>query len=187
MRLFIALELDEAVHEQLGLLIDQLRTDAAKIRWVDPGNIHLTLKFLGEVSDGDVRGVCEAAGEVAAGHGPAEFDVAGVGAFPNPRGARVIWAGVANGSESLTAAQRALEDRLAAAGFRPEGRRFSPHLTVGRVKGIRDRDALARRLAEYADWSADEPQYCDELVVFSSELRREGAIYTAVHRAPLSG
>ena len=187
MRLFIALELNEAVRKQLRLLIEQLRTDAANIRWVDPGNMHLTLKFLGEVRDNDVPGVCEAVSDVAAACEPVEFDVAGVGAFPSAQGARVVWADLTNVPESLFELQKTLEDRLADTGFPPEGRRFKPHLTLGRVKGVRNHEALARRLEDYADWSADAPQCCDQLVVFSSELTREGPIYAAIHSAPLDG
>jgi 2'-5' RNA ligase len=186
-RLFIAFELDEAVRKQLGRLIEALRIDAARIRWVEPKNIHLTLKFLGEVPDGAVAKVCQAAGEVAAAAAPVEFRIAGVGAFPNVRAPRVIWVGVPDPPQELIAVQQALEARLAELGYRKEARRFAPHLTLGRVKGVRNRNALAGRLENFADWNADGGQYCDELTVVASELRREGPIYTAVHRAPLGG
>jgi 2'-5' RNA ligase len=186
MRLFIALELDTPLKHQLSRLIEQLRTDAAKVRWVAAENMHLTLKFLGEVPDGDVRAVCRVVDQVAAASAPVEFDVAGVGAFPGTQSPRIVWAGLPDAPEGLVRIAQELDNAYGELGYRREGRRFQPHLTLGRVSSVRDRQAFARRLEDYADWSADAPQYCDELVAVSSELTRDGPIYTAIHRAKLA-
>ena len=186
MRLFIALELDETAHRRLKQLIEQLRTTAAKVRWMEAANVHLTLKFLGEVPDAQAPEVCRAAGEVAAAGAPVEFEIAGVGAFPNLHAPRVIWAGVPTVPQEMAALHERLEEAFDRLGYGRENRRFHPHLTLGRAKSRRDVADLADRLGRYADWAADAPQDCSELIVFSSDLTREGPVYTAVHRAPLA-
>jgi 2'-5' RNA ligase len=191
MRLFIALELEPAVREWLRLIQEQLRRDleARWIRWVQPDNIHLTLKFLGEVEGGKVKGIAEALEAEASRHGPCAFSVAGVGAFPNPERARVVWVGMRDSAGSLAALHKGIESALDGMGFEREGRRFTPHLTLGRVRDGLGREALARLTETLKTPPGSEPlaSSSGQVILVQSELRPEGAVYATLSCHRLRG
>ena len=105
------------------------------IRWTKPENVHLTLKFLGEVHDEALESICGALKRACSGHAPFDARLEGVGAFPSPRRARVVWAGVGEGSEEISALAASVESALEPVGFRREGHRYVPHATLGRARG----------------------------------------------------
>jgi 2'-5' RNA ligase len=105
-----------------------------KVRWVRPDNIHLTLKFLGNVQEETLGNVCAALEKTCAGHEPFDIGLARLGAFPSARRARILWAGVNAGSDRLRALAAGLESALTPLGFEREKRAFTPHLTLGRVR-----------------------------------------------------
>lgn len=141
MRLFLGAELDEAARASVSGAVARFRGAAERdcpgctrgVRWVDARNLHLTLHFLGEVDEGRVPSLTEAIAP-AFDLAPPRIGLAGWGVFPPTGPARVIWIGVAAGAGALGAAHGVLGGRLRSAGFTPEARPFSPHLTVGRVK-----------------------------------------------------
>lgn len=185
MRLFAAIELDTGVTDRLLRLQRELSLPANAVRWISAAQMHLTLKFLGEVADGEVDDVC-AALKLAAEATPAfEMDVAGVGCFPPAGPVRIVWAGLSEPTGALSACQRRCDDALAETGFKPEARAFTPHLTIGRV---RDSSASAAIRAAVSRVRAFEGgrQGVDEIVLFESLLKREGAEYVAVCRCPLA-
>ncbi|HEX6710945.1 MAG TPA: RNA 2',3'-cyclic phosphodiesterase [Rubrobacter sp.] len=104
-------------------------------RLVGPEKIHLTLKFLGDVAEDDLRRVAQALGPVRERHEPFEVSTSGFGAFPTEKRARILWAGVGEGSEPLRALAQNVEEFLEPAGFEREGRPYKPHLTLGRARG----------------------------------------------------
>jgi RNA 2',3'-cyclic 3'-phosphodiesterase len=106
-----------------------------EVRWVRPENVHLTLKFLGDVSEDDLDRVAEALEPVRLRHGPFEAGLSGFGAFPSSRKARIVWAGIGDGSEPLRALARDVEASLEPLGFEREDRAYVPHLTLGRARG----------------------------------------------------
>jgi 2'-5' RNA ligase len=106
-----------------------------EVRWVRPENVHLTLKFLGDVSEDDLDRVAEALEPVRLRHGPFEAGLSGFGAFPSSRKARIVWAGIGDGSEPLRALARDVEASLEPLGFEREDRAYVPHLTLGRSRG----------------------------------------------------
>ena len=106
-----------------------------EVRWARPENVHLTLKFLGNVSGEDLDGVAEALEPVRPRHGPFEAELSGFGAFPSARRARILWAGIGEGSEPLRALARDVETSLEPLGFEREDRAYVPHLTLGRARG----------------------------------------------------
>lgn len=186
LRTFVAVELSPWVCQRAAKLIDRLRDSGAPIRWVETGHLHLTLKFLGDVDELEIPQVCRAVAAAAAAHEAFTLDVAGAGAFPRVEQPRTIWLGVRHGAEPMIALQATLEERLGELGYPREARRFSPHVTLGRAKGQgRELAALIERLREHADYEAG-PCEIEELVVFSSELTRQGPEYTALAHAPLS-
>jgi RNA 2',3'-cyclic 3'-phosphodiesterase len=108
---------------------------ADDVRWVGPENLHLTLKFLGEVEDRDLARIAQRLGRVSERHGPFEVVVSGFGAFPSAGRARVLWAGIGEGADRLTALARDVGSSLEPLGFARDTRPHTPHLTLGRARG----------------------------------------------------
>src|SRR5262249_29029996 len=154
---------------------------------VEPENLHVTLLFLGEVEDRTVPDVCRVVADVAAGLPPFEMSIEGTGAFPNARRPKTLWVGVGDGRQELVALHDALEPPLLDLGcYRREERQYTPHLTLGRVKGDAGADQLAAALARRADWQGGHVRG-REVLVRSSELRSEGPTYTVLGRGKLGG
>lgn len=191
MRVFIALELEPAVRELLGQTQDRLRRslDERWVRWVQPHNIHLTLKFLGEVEAAQVKGISSAIEAAAARHGPCKFTVAGVGTFPNPERARVLWVGLQDLAGDLAGLHEGMEAALERAGFEREGRAYTPHLTLGRVRDGIGRQALLRLAQALTSFPAFTPvaSSSGQVILVRSDLRPDGAVYHLVSRHTLQG
>ncbi|MGC4121535.1 MAG: RNA 2',3'-cyclic phosphodiesterase [Myxococcales bacterium] len=142
MRLFVALELDDLARKRLADYQHRLQSLDRAVRWVNPEQIHLTLKFLGEVPDRQIPELAQAVDSLATQ--PAfEFVMESVGYFGSPRSPRVIWAGVRMPNPALTALQKASETAISPLGYPPEDRAYSPHLTLGRVKDFRAGQTVA--------------------------------------------
>jgi len=188
LRLFVALEPPGPLRRQLAALCGELRRQAGraaeKLRWVEPANMHLTLQFLGNAPEERLPAVEEAVALAASSARPLLLALRGAGAFPSPRRARVVWAGLHGEVEPLAGLVQALGARLAPLGFAPEERPFSPHLTVARSRdgapGLAGALA-ALRDAELGSWRAG------ELVLFRSHLSPAGPRYEPLLRAPLGG
>jgi 2'-5' RNA ligase len=185
-RTFVALPLGEAAVEALIRLRTRLAPEAPKARWVAAENLHVTLAFLGGVSPAELPGVIAATHDAAAAVPLPQLNLRGLGAFPEARRPRVLWAGLEGDVEALAAMQRDLAARLRAAGLAPDPR-FSPHVTLARFDGWRRRRPpdLTPILAEFAGWTGG-PLDAPEIVVFASELRSEGPVYTPLARAPFA-
>jgi 2'-5' RNA ligase len=187
-RTFIAVEVSPEVKRRAREWIEALQRAAIQARWVDPESMHITLQFLGNVQAELIPQICQ---HVAAAVKPLEaFDVTctDLGAFPSWHRPRVLWLGIGSGYEELVALQSSVEQSLKSLGYRGETRRFEPHLTLGRLRTptaipdatlARIRQAFAARSAVSFDVS--------EVVVFSSQLTRQGPIYEAMGRAELGG
>jgi RNA 2',3'-cyclic 3'-phosphodiesterase len=186
LRTFLAVELEPSIRARAGELISALQTAETDVKWVEPDNLHLTLKFLDEVPVAEIPAVCRAVAEGAARIEPFELEILGAGAFPNAGRPRTIWLGARDGADRMGDLHRQIEKTLAALGFRKEHRLFKPHLTIGRVRhgGGRALSSLGDLLWRHAEFPAGR-QNVGEVVVFSSDLRREGPVYEALGRAPL--
>ena len=186
-RTFVAVKMNSAVRDCAAELIDQLREAPVDVKWVEPENMHLTLKFLGEVDSREVHEVCRAVEQAADGVAPFELEVRGAGAFPNVRRPRTLWLGAGQGGQELAVLAERVESELHRLGYRREARRFHAHLTVGRVRrggpGIAQ---LGQLLQEYADFEIGRTPV-SEVVVFSSTLDRTGPTYEPLGRGLLSG
>ncbi len=182
MRTFVALVPSEAEQGRLADAAAGLRDAGFPIRWVPPQNIHLTLKFLGELSEERVRDVCSAVDDAADGVAPFEMIVGGFGAFPSLRRPQVVWVGVELES-TIQSLQGSLEEALAGLGFPREERSFRPHLTLGRARKyvspneFRGLDDLVKRL-RYRDAFK-----MNSLDVVRSQLMPTGATYDVIHSA----
>lgn len=186
MRLFFAIELADHLRAALDHAIAPLRAAEPGLAWVSPAKLHLTMKFLGEVSEADAPRLAAAADAVAARHRSFEMTLGGVGAFPNFRRARVVRIGVA-ADPRLELLHHDLEVACAEAGFEVEGRPFRPHITLARVRTPLAPDrvkpfARAARRVAYA--ASDEVR---ALGLLESTLGSSAAGYRRVHAAPLGG
>jgi 2'-5' RNA ligase len=168
-RLFVGIELPEATRERLSILCAGL----PGAKWVKPENLHLTLRFIGEVENGLAEDIDDALCRVRAPR--FDLDLGGVGFFGKPAAARVLWAGVAK-SEPLSHVQMKVETAVQRAGLPAEERRFSPHITLARLKSA-PLQRLRRYVGENADFRAG-PIAVERFVLFSSFLSSSGAIYT---------
>jgi len=181
-RVFIAIELDDATRRALGSLQSKLKSELGTnaVRWVAPENIHLTLKFLGEVDAIKIDALERAVADASIGVAPFVLRLSGVGAFPNVTRPNNIWVGVQGDVEVAAMLAKKIEDACAILCFPREARGFSPHLTLGRVK----RDAGTRERAEIAQMIAAAPtselgQYRVEHVsIMQSELKPSGSEYS---------
>jgi len=184
LRTFIAVDPGKAIRDRLVALQDALARAGAEVKWVEPDNLHVTLLFLGEVVDKDVPSVCRVVSDVAGKHGPFPMSVEKTGCFPNARRPRILWVGVGRGEADLCFLHDELEQPLLDLGcYRREGRRYTPHITLGRNKKDGASGELAAALAKKADWKAGEITVA-EILVMSSELRSDGPEYTVLSRAP---
>jgi 2'-5' RNA ligase len=183
-RTFIAVDLGKAIRDRAVALQEQLARTGTEVKWVEPENIHVTLLFLGEVQDREVPRVCQIVADGAREQPAFVLSVEGVGCFPNPRRPRVIWVGVGEGTQPLCALHDALEGPLQELGYRREERRYTPHVTLGRVKSERPMEQLGAALAAHAGWKGGETAV-RELLVMSSQLTPKGPVYTALSRPKL--
>ena len=181
-RTFICLELPETIRVQAEALQGRLAGLGDKIRWVNPRNLHLTLRFLGEISRSQVETVCLAGRCAAARMDAFSICLTGTGCFPSPRRPRAFWIGVAEAS-NLIRLLEAVEQELSSAGFPREARPFSPHLTLGRVRADRSGARLGEALGA-ARFDAP-PFPVVEVTVMKSDLRSDGAVYTPIARLKL--
>ena len=183
-RCFLAIDLPDALRPQLALVQGELKRSNADVRWVAVGNIHLTLKFFGNLPDAEVDPITEAAREVAAKQEPFQLQVTAAGAFPSVKAPRVIWLGLGGDLIPLAQMYHKLEKAFAALGHLPEGRPFNPHLTLGRVKSPANRHRLAKLLEALPplNWP---PFKVSEIILFKSTLTPKGSIYTPLKVVPL--
>ncbi len=180
-RTFIALELDSSQQHFLGNVIRQGKLLLPDLRWVDPAGIHLTLAFLGELSDDQLEKAMAAAQYAATTSNPFAYRLSGLGTFGPARQPRVLWMGVSEPSGALHLVHRALALALEQQGFPPEQRPFSPHLTLARIKSPLSPEQLQllqQLLSRYQFSSA--AQRVTHLSVMKSELARSGARYTCL-------
>lgn len=185
MRCFIAIDIDEQIRAKIGGFEDELRhktgLDRPKVKWVEPSNIHLTLKFLGEVRDQVIRDVCGLVERIAAEHESFDVEFAGLGVFGRP--ARVLWVGTGE-NESLLSVQKDIEERFCKGGFGSDNKKFSGHLTLCRVKNPGAGRKIEVAIGDYRDLSFG-TLAVDSIGIYKSELTSTGPVYTLISRSML--
>ena len=185
LRTFIAVPLGKAIQDRCAALQQELGRGGADLKWVEYENLHVSLLFLGEVDERDVPDVCRVTTTACADLEAFTLTVEGVGCFPNPRRPRVVWVGLSEGGPELVALHDAVEAPLLDLGcYRREERQYTPHVTLGRVKGERGTDRLAAALAHHAGWHGG-TALVREVHVLSSQLTPQGPIYGILSRAHL--
>jgi 2'-5' RNA ligase len=188
-RSFVAIELDEELRRQLSRIQRSLKSKGIEdeVRWVNPDGIHLTLKFLGDVPASRINEIVLAVTQGREDVLPFIIGLRGVGCFPTTRRPNVIWVGVDGDTATLARLQTAIEDRLAVLGYPPEKRKFTPHLTLGRVvRRVTDSDRrrIGSLIQDQAVGSLGE-MLVREVSLMKSELSPTGARYTRLAAVPL--
>ncbi|WP_297437889.1 RNA 2',3'-cyclic phosphodiesterase [Thermococcus sp.] len=183
MRAFIAIEVSDEVRDNLIKAQERVGNKSAKIKFVESENLHVTLKFLGEIDEALAEEVKKALAEIARRHKKHRVRVKGIGVFPNPNYVRVIWAGIENDKE-ITAIANDVEREMRRLGFKKD-KDFVAHITIGRVKFVRDKVKLAMALKDLAN--EDFGEFDVEAVdLKKSTLTPKGPIYETVARFELA-
>jgi 2'-5' RNA ligase len=186
LRTFIAVDIGKVIRDRAIALQETLAQSSPDVKWVEPENLHVTLLFLGEVDDRQVPTVCRVVAEHTGQHVQFPMTLERVGCFPNLRRPRILWIGVGEGTQELCALHDSLEPPLMELGcYRREERKYTPHITLGRVRSERPPDTLAADLQKHAGWRGGEVNV-REIQVMSSELTPKGPIYTVLSRAKLT-
>ncbi|MDD5730141.1 MAG: RNA 2',3'-cyclic phosphodiesterase [Candidatus Omnitrophica bacterium] len=182
MRAFIAIDLPKEIKGHLRAVQEKLKNSRADVKWVEPGNIHLTLKFLGEAEEEKIKAVIEVIENIAKDKKPFSVRLSELGAFPGLSSARVIWAGIDKGDTEVKEIAAQLEDDLSKIGFPKEDRPFSSHITIGRTRSSFNRQELVKILTGLQDtFKKDAPEFnADKVTLFKSTLTPKGPVYEAL-------
>ena len=175
-RSFFAVTIEEEVAARIAEAQAELKKSEAGVKWVDPGSLHLTLKFLGGVEASAIPDLIEAAGKALAGAGAFALRAAGLGAFPSESRPRVVWAGITGGKEALCELAERIEQACEEQGFPREKRPFSAHLTLGRVRREGRVGDLPERIRRAGTAEFGETKV-DRVVLMESRLHPEGPEY----------
>ncbi|MCL4305968.1 RNA 2',3'-cyclic phosphodiesterase [bacterium] len=182
MRLFVAIMLPDDWQRILKLPQEKIGWLGRGVKWVEPENLHLTLKFLGETPDSLLPQITDALMECGRAVDSFKIAIQGVGTFPNKQRPRAYWAGLSQ-SKALTDLQQIVDDRMSDLGFEPEEKKFVPHLTVARIK-----EPIGKERMTSAFLSFDLRSESFSVTHFSlvqSLLRQEGPVYTVLKDFPL--
>lgn len=186
-RSFLAFELPEEIRRILRGVHHEAKDAPLDVRWVKPEGIHLTIIFLGDISESDLSPMGEAVARVGSSFGPFPLVLKGMGCFPNSRNPRVIWLGVESDLERMSRLKDDLHRILAPFGIRPENRPFQPHLTLGRFKRPAGKARELEDLISKFRGLTSPRCSLKELILFNSDLKPGGAVYTALRSCPLQG
>jgi 2'-5' RNA ligase len=177
MRTFLAVDISEEVRSRISDLVRGFRNIDPAVKWVDPGNMHITLFFFGEVDETTLKRIEDISGDTVRGLPPFAAEVGGMGGFPSLSSPRVVWAGVKNGSEKLGQIYGDLRDRilLERLPVPVEKRGYTPHLTLARIKRRPDRSLLdsieMRKEEQFGSFDVH------SIVLYKSTLTRQGPLY----------
>ncbi len=176
-RSFLAIEFPDSLKETVAGYIKDLNQVPSKIRWVSSSQVHLTLKFFGSISPEQVEKILQTLSPVLREYPQFHLCLKGIGAFPNLFRPRVIWAGLGGEIETLQEVHQAVEQALTPLGIPKEDRPFHPHLTLGRNKLKELNDPLYRLLTQWTKGES-EPFVVKEIILFRSDLKPTGPVYT---------
>lgn len=183
-RTFVAINLHGSLHTALSEVVEKLSASKAKVKWVEPGNVHLTLKFLGNVEEEHLPEVFAACERAVKGIHSFTLEMRAVGCFPNAKSPRIVWLGLERGIEAVKELQDRVEDELEAIGFPREDRPFKAHLTIGRVKGKQGLSRLCRLMDEERNIFVGSMR-TEKISVMKSTLNPSGPVYSELKAVAL--
>jgi 2'-5' RNA ligase len=184
-RTFIAVTLDASLQPPIEALINKLATSRAGVKWVAPHNIHVTLKFLGNVDENRLPDVYAACERAAVGSEPIDLEIKTLGCFPGLKRPRVVWVGIEKGQDAIKQLQKKVEQELARIGFPKEDRKFQAHLTIGRVKDQKAVGGL-RPLIEEEQNVVIGSMRVEKFSVIKSKTLPTGPVYEELKAVPLT-
>jgi RNA 2',3'-cyclic 3'-phosphodiesterase len=184
LRAFVAIQLTNDIIGHAKALQDALKKHGLKLKWVKPQNLHLTLKFLGDIPQADATAIGAALKTAARDEAPLELTVQGMGVFPGIKRPRVLWTGFGGEVDRLKELQSRIEDQLQPMGYHREKRAFNAHLTLARIKGAVAPDRLLRAI-EAVGCFQPQPFEVRSVMLYKSDLRPTGAIYTLLEKVTL--
>jgi RNA 2',3'-cyclic 3'-phosphodiesterase len=189
LRTFIAVDFPPEMLEKIGEISTFFRqkTSENALKWVETGNLHLTLKFIGEINDNTLEQVEHTLSHSLNGQKAFEIQVSGLGMYPNKMAPRVIWLGI-TGGDPLVKIHHILDKNLAVLDIKPEGRALSPHLTIARVRKNVDK-ATAKKIGDtLAQFKVESlgTITIDRVHLYQSILTPSGPNYTVLHSVPLN-
>lgn len=176
-RCFVAIEIPETIQTLLTSAQEELRKFVRGVSWVKRENIHLTLRFLGDVTPNQISVIKYSIEQVTDTRSPFSMELGGIGAFPNLSRPRIIWAGVKIGADEVVAIAREIDLRLSRRGYERDGKPFRPHLTLARLKSRTNLKPLIDVFQQY-DTISGARMMVKQVRIVQSQLRRGGAVYT---------
>lgn len=184
-RAFLALDLPLEQREALFAVASRLKRAGARVSWVTPDRMHLTLRFLGEVAPDALEQLGDDLAPVYARQDPFPLTLAHIGAFPNVRAPRVVWAGLSPLEGPLAACQQAAETAARSIGLKAETKAFKPHVTLGRIRDPKTAGKLSGPLTDEQDFHGGEFE-AGHVSLYASELTSSGPRYTQLRVFPFS-
>ena len=184
-RVFIAIDISEEAREKIAGFTAALKREFSHLRvgWEKPEKIHLTLKFLGDVDEGQLPAIKDAVVKAAVGCEPFNLRVENTGCFPSPAKARILWLGLADQTGNLRRLKEALEEKTAALGFEKETRPFAPHLTVARLREPqKSRELVTAYMQKHFEPVSFE---VSTIVIYESKLQPTGSVYAVIEEVKL--
>ena len=175
-RAFIAIELNKETQAYLAGVQSELKKTEANIKWVKPENIHLTLKFLGNITPSQITRIKEILREISQENTEFSIELSKVGVFPKKESPRAIWIGISSNQDKVIKIAEGLEEKLLSTGVPKEKKSFHPHITIGRVKSNLNRQVLVEKLKSL-DMPQKSSQSVNKLTLFKSTLTSNGPIY----------
>ncbi len=177
MRLFIGIFVDKTLFEGVFGRIKEEFREAVRAKWVEKDNLHFTVQFLGEADDAALGAILDSAGDDFREYN-SPLEISGLSAFPNTRGPRVLYADVFNPEGSLFAAQAAIQGKMKKLGFKPEGRKYVPHITLARIKECCPEEFARAFKVEKDRYFGKMENF--RICLVKSDLTRTGPIYTVI-------
>lgn len=179
MRLFCAINIVNELKANISNLQTKLRNSGADVKWVEPVNLHLTIKFFGEVKEEKIELISCVGEQVCAQHDRIKIEIAGLGAFPDLKNPRVIWLGISRGSEQIKLLAQKIDEGLATIGFAKESRPFSVHLTLGRTRSNCGKEKLVATINGFKEQKLG-GQEIEKVDLMQSILQPQGPVYKVV-------
>ncbi len=185
LRCFIAIEIPGPLKRSIGEMMEDLRKSGADVKWVPEENIHITLKFLGGTEETLVKTIRDSLSQKLSPYSSFYITISGMGCFPDERRPRIVWVGIRDAGE-VGEIQKGIEAEMKNLGFPPEGRNYSPHLTIGRVRSQKRIPEMMGRLGAYRSASFGDMEV-RAVTLMQSELKPSGAEYRPLAEIPFGG
>lgn len=183
-RLFIAVEINEEIRKKLAAFQSVLKKSDADVGWVAPENLHITLKFIGNIDEGQVGAIVTIIKETVTHIKPFDLDYTGVGVFPTEKNPRIVFADIVDIAGVLANLHEKLDNRLMALGVEHEDRKFVAHLTLGRIRSRRNVTKLIEKLLTFRNVQFG-AENVTQIVLMKSDLSPNGPTYTQLHSVDL--